>query len=159
MKRFMLTAMMVLAMCTGMSAQEARQGKGMKTTPEMKAKRMAEKLMLDDATTAKFVPLYQEYMKALGECRTPRMKADTAKTVTDKELDAQMKLRFENRQKQLDVQKDYYDKFKKIMTVRQVQKLYEPEGQGRFREGDRRMKPAVQKAEKNTPRRAAKPGK
>lgn len=47
---------MVLMMCTTMSAQDAGRGKREKATPEQRAKRMAEKLMLDDAATAKFVP-------------------------------------------------------------------------------------------------------
>lgn len=145
MKKLMWTAVMVLMMCTTMSAQDAGRGKREKATPEQRARRMAEKLMLDDAATAKFVPLYQDYMKALAECRTPRVKPETEGQMTDKELDAQMQRRFECRLKMLDVQKSYYDKFKKVMTVRQVQKLYNQEGPNAFRRGDGKMKPAGQK--------------
>lgn len=116
--------MMVLALCTAVSAQETQKKEVRKFNPEMRAKHVADALLLDDAAQAKFVPLYQEYMKALAECRTPRTRRAPEAKVTEKELDEQMKLRFESEQKRLDVQKNYYDKFKKIMTVRQVQKLY-----------------------------------
>lgn len=141
MKKFMWVAMMAMMMCNVMVAKDAKPNSGMKANAGMKARRMAEKLMLDDAATAKFIPLYQEYMEALSACRAPREKVDTArKQMTDAELDAQMKLRFESQQKRLDVQKTYYEKFKKIMTVRQVQKLYAPEKRNGVGQGNRKMK-------------------
>ncbi|MCD8318875.1 MAG: hypothetical protein LUC45_08640 [Paraprevotella sp.] len=95
-----------------------------KMDPEQMAKRMAGRLMLDDATTANFVPLYQEYMQKLAECRTPKKEKGAGDGQTDAEIDARIQARFDSEAKSLDVQKSYYDKFKKVLTMKQVEQLY-----------------------------------
>ena len=56
------------------------------------------------------------------------------------EIDEQLQARFAAQEKRLEVQKAYYDKFKKVLTMKQVQQLYDrpdvarkfpPRGQGR----------------------------
>ena len=55
-------------------------------TPEqmmqMQTNQMVKALMLDDATAAKFTPIYQKYLKELRECRMmnfkPRARKDAA---------------------------------------------------------------------------------
>lgn len=125
MKKYFLTVMMALFIGSGAFAQTADQNERKEWNPEMMAKRKAAQLMLDDAAIAKFTPLYQEYMEALKEARGTRTDRQGKNQMTDEEMDKQMQERFDRQQKCLDVQKKYYDKFKKILTMRQVQMLYQ----------------------------------
>ncbi|MBQ8422789.1 MAG: hypothetical protein IJY36_00820 [Coprobacter sp.] len=92
-----------------------------KINPELKARSMAEKLLLDDNATARFIPLYQEYMNALMQCRV-YTGADTLHT--DREIEQYMKAEFESRRKRLAVQERYYDRFRFFLTPRQLLVLF-----------------------------------
>ena len=79
-----------------------------KLTPEQRIERQAENLsrriLLDDATKAKFVPLYQEYMKEMQSVCPLQNNAQkkTKAELTDKELEERMEQCFDARQKRLD---------------------------------------------------------
>lgn len=145
-------------------------------TPEQVMKRqtnmMVKTLMLDDATAAKFVPVYENYLKELRECRTMNRKSraengGNAKggqarnaVQTDAEIEKQIKDRFAQSRKILDVREKYYNEFRKVLTPKQIQKIYQAEmnNANKFkREFDRRntQKPGAEKrpAGKNTPKK------
>ena len=74
-----------------LSAQEKdNKEKKQRPTPEqmmqMQTNQMVKALMLDDATAAKFTPIYEKYLKELRDCRMmnrePRVKKETATKVT-----------------------------------------------------------------------------
>ena len=95
---------------------------------EFQAKRMENRLMLDDATAAKFIPLYKEYLQALKDCRKPD-EAQTGKRNferTDEEIEQAIQDRFDRQQKALDTKKKYFDSFKKILNARQLEKVFAP---------------------------------
>ena len=142
----MLVVAMVMSVQV-MNAQEAPKGphKGMKMTPEkmaeFQANRLSNELGLDDATSAKFVEVYQKYMKALGEVHMEfanKFKKANAeitkegnimkpgfKSLTDAQVDQMMKDRFAISRKTLDVREKYYDEFRKFLSPKQVQKIYD----------------------------------
>ena len=72
MRKLMMAVCFALLAGSTLSAQERGNTPRMRTNPEQMAKRMAGKLMLDDETSAKFIPLYEEYMQKLAECRVPK---------------------------------------------------------------------------------------
>ena len=150
MKKIKFLGMLVVAMVMGVqviNAQEAPKGphKGMKMTPEkmaeFQANRLSNELGLDDATSAKFVEVYQKYMKALGEVHMEfanKFKKANAeitkegnimkpgfKSLTDAQVDQMMKDRFAISRKTLDVREKYYDEFRKFLSPKQVQKVYD----------------------------------
>ena len=111
-------------------------------TPEQmmqrQANQMVKTLMLDDATAAKFTPVYEGYLKALRECRmmirherNRRNNAEakqTAKPVpTDAEIEKQIKDQFAQSRKILDVREKYYNEFRKILSPKQIMKIYQTE--------------------------------
>ena len=55
----------------------------------------------------------------------PKKEKGSQAAQSDKDIDENIKARFSAQEKRLDVQKSYYDKFKKVLTMRQVQQLYE----------------------------------
>ena len=150
MKKIKFLGMLVVAMVMGVqviNAQEAPKGphKGMKMTPEkmaeFQANRLSNELGLDDATSAKFVEVYKKYMKALGEVHMEfanKFKKANAeitkegnimkpgfKSLTDAQVDQMMKDRFAISRKTLDVREKYYDEFRKFLSPKQVQKIYD----------------------------------
>ena len=68
--RFLLTTIMMVAFSIGVSAQEAnaqqpskKQRMSREQMAEMQAKHIAHQLVLDDATTQKFIETFNAYQK------------------------------------------------------------------------------------------------
>lgn len=145
MKKYFLTAVFALFIGSGIYAQTPGQGVRKEWNPELIAKRKAAQLMLDDAAMTKFMPLYQEYLEALKENRGTKESRQNKAQLTDEEMDKMMQDRFERQQKNLDIQKKYYDKFKKILTMRQVRMLYQNGPVAGQRAGKKAMGPRGRK--------------
>ena len=128
---FIVCMMVAIGSFGNLWAQQDKAGKANRPrlTPEqrieMQVKQMQKHLLLDEATAAKFAPLYTEYLNALKSCH-PKVapKACPKKELTDAELDQQMQDKFAMRKKILETQETYYNKFKKILNIRQVEKLF-----------------------------------
>lgn len=90
----------------GLSAQTSvNKDKKKRHTPEQvmehQTNQMVKMLMLDDATTAKFIPVYQNYLKELRECRMMNrakqraegtgVKPEPKPLLTDAEVEQQIK--------------------------------------------------------------------
>ena len=94
---------------------------------EKQAKYIASELALDDATTQKLINTYCDYQKevwALG----PKMKHQNAST-TDAEAEQEIKARMERSQKILDLREKYYKEYRKFLSPKQIQRVYELEQQ------------------------------
>ena len=87
---------------------------------EMRVERMQRHLMLDDKTAAQFAPVYKEYLQALEDCKPQKPETKPA-AMDDKQIEEHLTAQFEQQQKLLDTRKEYYNKFKKMLTMRQVQ--------------------------------------
>ena len=114
--------------CTSVFAQQYNRRQNQKLTQEerieLRVKRMQERLVLDDKTAAEFAPLYKEYMQALMECHPTVCTTKKCNELTDAERLKRMDDRFNCRQKMLDTQKKYYQKFKKVLNARQLEELF-----------------------------------
>ena len=105
----LLTAVMMVAFSTAASAQENSEQKNKKQRmsreqmAEMQAKHIARQLALDDATSQKFTETFSAYQKEVWALR-PQGKQHGKK-------------------------KDYYKKYSKFLTPKQIQRVYELEKQ------------------------------
>ena len=126
---YVYLAMGALMCTTTLFAQKPEQ-KRQQPTPEQRierqAARMDKELMLDDETSAKFLPLYKEYLQAMAECRPAPAERPRKSELSDEELDKRMQTRFECQKKRIETQETYYAKVKKILTMRQVEKIFAP---------------------------------
>ena len=163
--KFIYVVLAVLFMGSQMtlSAQEKdNKEKKQRPTPEqmmqMQTNQMVKALMLDDATAAKFTPIYEKYLKELRDCRMmnrePRVKKETAQgteaktakgpprpVMTDAEIAKMLKGQFAQSRKMLDIREKYYNEFSKILSQKQIMKIYQQEksNMNKFRkEFDRR---------------------
>ena len=101
---------------------------------DMQAKRIIGELGLDDKTAAKFTDVYRKYMKEMDDLRKknlpqkPQVKPRDGKMPpmpTDAEVDKMMRNRFKQSREMLDIREKYYDEFRKFLSPKQVQKVYD----------------------------------
>ena len=128
-------------------------------TPEqmmqMQTNQMVRALMLDDATAAKFTPIYEKYLKELRECRMmnfkPRARKDAAQgteantaketpkpVMTDAEIAKMLKDQFAQSRKMLDIR---MNKFRKEFDRRKGQKPGQGHKPGQDRQRQRQHTP------------------
>jgi hypothetical protein len=100
----------------------------------MKIAFLTNKLNLTAKEAQLFWPLYNEYNQKMEVLRkSKKSESDEIKsktgTPTDKEIAAYMEEVFLNKQKELDLQKEYYLKYIKILPMKKVALLYQAESQ------------------------------
>lgn len=116
----------------------------MEQISEMQSRRIVDELGLDDKTAAKFTDVYKKYMKEMNDLRLKNMpkKSDKKKdepnkpkSFTDAEVDKMMRNRFTQARKMLDIREKYYNEFRKFLSAKQVQKVFDKgmDNHGRFR--------------------------
>jgi hypothetical protein len=146
MRKFFVLLSAVLLM-TGAQAVDAQSQQGNKPAkPHLTAEQihqrqcnqMVRTLMLDDATTAKFTPLYMKYLSDLKACRMAYRHAKPSKaerqagggmgaTMTDAAAEKTIKDHFAQSRKILDLRENYYTQFRKILSPKQILKMYQTE--------------------------------
>ena len=126
-----LLSMVVAAVisCGSIAAQDTKSANSRKDLNpeelmEKRIQRLQNKLELDEATAAKFTPLYKEYMKEMRACHPRRGEFKRGANVKDSESDKDIEKRLECRQKMLDTQKKYYKEFKGILNPSQMEILF-----------------------------------
>lgn len=129
-----MAALMMLGGSITVNAQNMQNGKERKHLTEeqviqLRTDKMVQTLMLDDATSAKFIPLYSQYLKEKMACRGMKSKhmGKDIDTKTDAEVDQMIQDNFAQSRKILDIREKYYAKFHKILTPKQIMKIYQVE--------------------------------
>ena len=122
--------------------KEKKQRPTQQQMMQMQVDQMVKTLMLDEATAAKFTPVYEKYLKDLRECRMMNHKPRTEKaktqstdanakkerpSMTDDEIATMLRNQFTQSRKMLDVPEKYYNEFSKILSQKQILKIYQQE--------------------------------
>lgn len=141
-----------LMLGTGLMAQQApvdqkqkkeQREERMEKFKAMKVEYITSKLALTSEEAEKFWPVYNEFMEQMHSLEMKRKKtmreAMKKEEVSDKEMLALIELNFSTDQKILDLRKQYDAKFKEVLSVQKVGKLYMAEEQFK-REVMRKMK-------------------
>lgn len=132
----MILSALVLLASSFIYAASAQESQKQDFTPEQKAEfkaqRLANALLLNDEMTQKFVPVYKAYrleLNAANEKYRPAKRGEEMKgqPMTDKEVDAFIRNGFAKSRAILDIRVAYYDKFLKVLTPKQIKKMYEEE--------------------------------
>ena len=135
--RILLTTVMMVAFSVGVSAQEANAQKNSKKQrmsreqmAGMQAKHIARQLALDDATSQKFIETFSAYQKEVWALRPQGkdMQKNRAE-MTDAEAEKAIKDQFNHSQKVLSLRQEYYNKYSKFLSAKQIQRVYELEKQ------------------------------
>lgn len=143
---YVILAVLLMGSQMTLSAQNTdNKEKKQRPTPEqmtqMQTNQMVKILMLNDATAAKFTPVYEKYLKELRECRMmTKPRTEKAKTqgtdanakkerpsMTDDEIATMLRNQFTQSRKMLDIREKYYNEFSKILSQKQIMKIYQQE--------------------------------
>lgn len=140
--------MMVVAVLMGtqvMNAQDkgeqdkrhGRKRMTMEQMVNMQANKIIGELGLDDKTSAKFMDVYKKYMTEMDDLRKEYMPkhpepGKAPSMPTDAEVDKMMRDKFKVGRKMLDIREKYYDEFRKFLSPKQVEKIYD---QGQMNHG------------------------
>lgn len=140
---YLMLALLIGGQVSVLAQNQQKKNNKRKFTPEQLMERqtnqMMEALMLDDETAAKFAPVYKDYLKELNDCRMKYRKPKSAKPATngtelipkplptDEEVEKMITDRFEKCRQILDIREKYYKEFKKILSPRQILKVYQTE--------------------------------
>lgn len=95
---------------------------------ELQARHIAGSLALDDATAKKFVDAYRDYQQEVWSSGTS-MKKKGNQSLTDAEIEKNIKERFAHSRKLLDIREKYYDVYRGFLSPKQIQRVYELEKQ------------------------------
>ena len=119
--------------------KRAHKRMSMNEVVDMQSNKIIGELGLDDKTAAKFKDVYAKYMKEMNDLRKEYMpkRPEAGKKPsmpTDAEVDKMMRDKFKVGRKMLDLREKYYDEFRKFLSPKQVQKVYEQgqENHGKF---------------------------
>jgi len=95
---------------------------------------LTNKLELTSKEAQTFWPLYNEYNTKMEKLRKSK-KSDfedlknKGENVSDKEIESSINEVFATKQKELDLQKEYYEKYTKVLSMKKVALLYQAENQ------------------------------
>jgi hypothetical protein len=124
----------------GKERKHGRKRMTMEQMADMQASKIVADLGLDDKTAAKFTEVYKKYMAEQNEVRkefaagfAKRDKMGEKKdgervkvnAPTDEQVDKMMRDRFKQSRKMLDIREKYYDEFRKFLSPKQVQKVFD----------------------------------
>ena len=128
MKKIVMLAVSAI-LVANLSAQELKKECCKKISKEEKVeldiKRLTNELLLSDKQAEKFAATYRDYAAKVDELfqQSFTAKEEKEKVLTEAELDKLAKQRFENFKNLADLQSKYYDKFRKFLSARQVEKV------------------------------------
>ncbi len=151
-KFFTVCIALLIGSQVALFAQETKKPERKRPTQEqmlqMQCNHIIKALALDDATAAKFAPVYKKYMEALRSVRKMGQPEKAQKKAggdnvekdknlknrpvpkplpTDAEVEAAIKARFAQSRKMLDIREQYYNEFRKFLSPKQIQKMYNME--------------------------------
>lgn len=147
-KLFLLSLALFLGFTAGFAQNNERQRPNREQLAEKQAAYIANQMAFDDATKTKFVETFcncQKEIWALG----PRVKNAKKKSeMTEADVEAANKARFEHSQKLLDIRKNYYEKYSKFLTQKQIARVYELEKKMMNRLGNKGKQQGKQQGKK-----------
>jgi hypothetical protein len=123
-----------LSITTFLNAQNSQRGKMKDNIESMKIAFITNKLDLTPEEAQQFWPIYNQYSDKTQELRMKRkMENKQARhnfeEMSDKEVEQSVDNEIVYRQKELDIQKEYHTKFKAVLPIKKVAKLYQAEEQ------------------------------
>ncbi|MCM1035891.1 MAG: hypothetical protein NC406_01020 [Bacteroides sp.] len=129
--RIMLLAVIILAGATAAEARMPRRDKDSQPKPDRtelarkQAERIADQLALPEETADRFIRTYircEQEKWALGNApEKPRTR------ITDEQTDSLLRARFDHSRKLLDLREKYYKEYRKFLTAKQVDRVYQSE--------------------------------
>lgn len=123
---FLFLSLILVSVCTMAQKNEKNY--------EHRSEHISQILGLDDTTTAHFNAVYEKYRQEMRNARQTYAKVRGQKTkgqapvrLTDEQVRKNIENSFALSQNILDIRKKYYKEYLKILTPRQIERLYDLE--------------------------------
>lgn len=130
MKHLLIILSLFIASLTTVPAMAQKAGK----SSDQRTAHMVQILALDDVTSASFTPLYSKYRQEMQATRQKHQRIKPTKQkggpthpLTDEQVRKNIETSFALSQSILDIRKKYYKEFLKILSPRQIERLYDLE--------------------------------
>lgn len=145
MMQFIKTSIIAIALAlTSISATAAPQQTDRQSPADreqrvqMRAKRIATEIALDDAATSKFIDTYCDYHKEMRQLRADSIsgrkaraerhkdhKKEALSSKSEEEIRQTITRNLDQSSKMLDIRKKYYAEYSKFLTQKQIARIYE----------------------------------
>ncbi|WP_310395457.1 hypothetical protein [Hymenobacter sp.] len=125
--RLLGLAALLLALAPGAHAQGgARKGQRLAQIENAKIAFITNRVALTQDQAQRFWPLYNEFSARRRDLnRNGRLlRRDVAEGMTDQQIRDNFTQSFTLRQQELNLEKEYFDKFQKVISLRQVSQLF-----------------------------------
>lgn len=132
MKNLLLIALFSILLTTNLSAQKS--GANYAQLKELKVKYFNTQLQLNSNEATRFWEIYNQYDKerqALKQALKKGEKVENVSLMTENEINAYLNNYFDIKEKEVAVQKKYFEEFRKILAPQQLVKLVNIEEQFR----------------------------
>lgn len=129
MKKSVYMLLLMLAFCISSQAQKERPD--FNRINEKRCEYIAHELNLDENKEKAFKPIYMEYCRKIGELFKPdpnRVRKPRDQR-TDAEVEQDIKADFARAKRIVEIRECYYVKFRKILSPKQIEKIYAIEKQ------------------------------
>ena len=103
------------------------QPKGGKFQEKMQAQRIAfltQRLHLTPEEAQQFWPIYNQYTEKLQQIRASAKSDKQLDDRTEAEVEKDILTEFDKEARELDLKKDYYQKLKKVISIKKIARLY-----------------------------------
>lgn len=151
----LLCAALLCAMSPAAQHPKAQRHKPSKTEMAQKqASRIADELSLADETRDRFIATFVNCQQEIWSCRGRKC----GKVTSDAQADSLIRARFDQSQRALDLRRRYYDEYRKFLTPRQINRVYELERDMMKHIGDRKRPAGSRAKETRTEPSRKRPG-
>lgn len=135
--KLFLLAIVTIAFRGALSAQSTdKQHLSREELAIAQAKQIANELALSDVASKQFIETFCQYQKELWALRSEKKTDTPVDMITEDQAKKNIQEQFEHSQRILDLRKDYYAKYSKFLTQKQIKRVYdlEKKAMNRFQE-------------------------
>ena len=127
--RLLSLAVLLLALVPAAQAQGGRRAQRLGQLENAKIAFITNRVSLTQDQAQKFWPLYNEFSDRRREFnRSGRLlRRDITEGMTDQQLRDNFTQSFNTRQQELNLEKEYFEKFQRVISLRQVAQLFQAE--------------------------------
>lgn len=124
--RLLTLAALLLAVAPAAQAQGGHNGQRLAQIENAKIAFITNRITLTQSEAQRFWPLYNEFAGRRRELnRNGRLlRRDVADTMNDQQIRDNFNQFFAVRQQELNLEKDYFERFQKVISLRQVAQLF-----------------------------------
>lgn len=130
-EKFKILFMIILSLCIAVSGFSQSSDKKEKIEA-LRVAFITNKLELSSKEAQVFWPLYNEYLDKAENLKNQRRKelksgSTLPENISDKELESLLASEFSIREKEVQLNKEYFEKFKLVLPLKKVVQLYKAE--------------------------------